>query len=443
MLTGYGFTKKRDPLNGLTRCEKITVNKNSKLIFWIGTFSLASYISIFSGELSKVTHPFSSNADGLHIYWVVTIICILCLSVFVWTSTSAEQQLQNNLVESQLSSPPAMVLNELSDDYQMCYDHFLEMAQYEDDNTYAVIESIEQYCTANNITTVGEFYPLEIDEFCESFEKLARIIMLKLITIAKKWDHANTVRNGFVTYRANVMHVIHFDDADLEMQYATKIQSSNGSLKFCTSPADSHYHGIVSLLSNMLAVSSKNADADEDINLFSIPFTYHEGHVKGSKIVSPFHNNIEGAPSCVTSGCVQFVQRTKSIIETYIAGSVVIDETKSDIKKYYEDQQDISQSILSIPIYEPFLRTKQRLEELGVPEPAEKDLYPFVQKYRRVAYVLNIYRNQEGMLYNGNKADDFADITRQFAILLGEVLDYIPIHRLVNHEASKSKKNCC
>ncbi len=80
---------------------------------------------------------------------------------------------------------------------------------------------------------------------------------------------------------------------------------------------------------------------------------------------------------------------------------------KHNLDQYYSDKKNPAHSILSIPLFSS----------------VEND-----DSSKEVKWVLNIYRNQSGMLYDGAKCKDFYYVVGSFITILEEMMQAIEFY---------------
>ncbi|MEF1304575.1 hypothetical protein QTO17_22105 [Vibrio owensii] len=171
------------------------------------------------------------------------------------------------------------------------------------------------------------------------------------------------------------MRVVHFkDEPDFTLD--------PGLDRFLHKPEQEHYSGVILLEDNTYSTTTKteNPDPDPDIKPILFPFTN-----KDEENEHMFHTNLRGAPYAVASGAHCYVEDVEEIVEHYSKHAEPFsNKIKAKLEEYYYKKDYPAHSILSIPLY----RTDTDGNQV-------------------VGYVLNLYRNQPGMLYKGEKAKEF------------------------------------
>lgn len=243
----------------------------------------------------------------------------------------------------------------------------------------------------------------------EECELGVRAILDHIINLVMIWDTANIERK--VVYRANVMDVVYFSESeaytlgqDINFSERETEESRRKILnsldRFLHQPMSSHYSGVVVLNNNRYTTTTETGESspDETIKPIVLPFCLADD-VGNHK----FHSNLRGAPYSVATGIPDYVETVTTIISHYSEHADPNSQRiRANLKKYYSLKGNPAQSILSMP-----LRVKNESEE------------------QDVRWVLNIYRNQPGMLYNQEKNKQFTQIISSLTSQLEVILDMI------------------
>ncbi len=226
-------------------------------------------------------------------------------------------------------------------------------------------------------------------------QKSVRVILDSVTNLVKKWDSAN-LRSSNVIYRANLMTVYRIGDNEEDeiSPQSTKYEELLCIAKrFTISPAQSHYSGFVVLLDNVYTTTTESQDPDPDEKRQQIAFPFTE---QNAEIKYPINANIMGAPAAVVTRNYSYVPDVGDIPKDYKQNSNVTDtEIEEALNEFYSDKS-VAHSILSIPI-----------------------MYFDKQK---IKWVLNVYRNQDGLLFDGSKVKDFAAIIKPYTSALDRIM---------------------
>lgn len=209
--------------------------------------------------------------------------------------------------------------------------------------------------------------------------------------MARTWDAANLLGED-VVYRANIMHVRRLHDTegqDVEVPDEWRQLAE----RFTINPPHRHYSGYVGLLNNHYTTTTETRDpsADERCEPIAFPFTCPDENRRGDH---PFLPNILGAPQAAATNKPSYVHDVADILKAYRSGEGNVNgDVSREIKDYYSDTS-LAQSILSIPVL------------------SSGDYM----------CVVNIYRNQVGMLFSGQKVRDYVNIVAPNLELLMRIL---------------------
>lgn len=339
----------------------IFLNPSSQGLFWFLTFSLAAYASVFSAEIKDVKWPESwEAAKEMSINWHTLFFGVgaTLAAIFVSFSIWVKTKREDFLFAVMQTSPPAGFWK----------------------------RHHEAIVRANDNATAVELW---IDDGDESkCQHAVRVILDDLLNLVMEWDESNLARK--VDYRANIMRVVHFKE---EQDFKLDI----GWDRFLHKPEQDHYSGVIVLEDNRYSTTTKTDDPDPDPDIKPIIFPFTN---KDEDNEHMFHTNLRGAPYAVASGTHCYVEDVEEIVEHYTKHAEPFSgKIKAKLEEYYYKKDYPAHSILSIPLY----GTKNQSE----PE---------------VRYVLNLYRNQPGMLYKGVKAKEFFYVVTGFTSKLETML---------------------
>ncbi|WP_276439854.1 hypothetical protein [Vibrio parahaemolyticus] len=328
------------------RKYSVLLNPTSQGLFWFLTFCLAAYASIFSAEIKDVNWPDSwETAKSLPINWHTLVFGVgaTLAALFVSFSVWVKTKREDFLFAVIQTSPPAGFWKR---------------------HHQATIRATQ------NATSVEIWV---VDGEKAKYQRAVRVVLDDLLNLVMEWDESNLARK--VDYRANIMRVVHFkDEPDFTLD--------PGLDRFLHKPEQEHYSGVILLEDNTYSTTTKteNPDPDPDIKPILFPFTN-----KDEENEHMFHTNLRGAPYAVASGAHCYVEDVEEIVEHYSKHAEPFsNKIKAKLEEYYYKKDYPAHSILSIPLY----RTDTDGNQV-------------------VGYVLNLYRNQPGMLYKGEKAKEF------------------------------------
>jgi len=236
-----------------------------------------------------------------------------------------------------------------------------------------------------------------------------RAILDHIINLVMMWDTANIERK--VVYRANVMDVVYFKEKgvyalgqDIKFPNDSTEKERKSVLhsldRFLHQPMLSHYSGVVVLNDNRYTTTTATEGSlpDGTINPIALPFCLDKDND-----IHKFHSNLRGAPYAVATDAPDYVETVTKIISHYSDhADPKSKRIKANLKEYYALKGNPAQSILSIPL-------RVNTESGGL----------------KVRWVLNIYRNQSGMLYNQEKNKQFTQIVSSITTPLQVILDMI------------------
>ncbi len=321
----------------------------------------------------------SSYASSVTLTACIFTVCVF-IAAFAFAYTAWVKSLRENFIfETMQTNPP-----------QGFWDTFEETTT----KTNNIREDVLVLTNTGPLTNVDR----------EECEKGVRTILDLIINLVMKWDTSNLERK--IVYRANVMDVVYFSEhpkyklgQDLN-EHERKAELTDKRLeRFLHTPVLEHYSGVVVLNDNRYTTTTetKGSKPDESIKPIALPFCLKEE--SGN---SKFHTNLRGAPYCVATTTHEYVESVLDIVAHYKKHAEPYSKRITDqLERYYSLKTTPAKSILSIPL-------------MGTGE-----------REGRVNRVLNIYRNQTGMLYSREKNNQFTQITSGLITSLKVTLDMI------------------
>ncbi|HFQ5441802.1 hypothetical protein QO227_10725 [Vibrio vulnificus] len=342
------------------------LNPLNQALFWLFTFFLAAYASLFANEIKSFTLPFSQDSDGLPNWHTIFFVSgAFAAALFFSVSTWVKAKREDFVFHAMQTSPP-------SNFWERHYKAFLTANNLKASTEVAASYRNKAMCSEN-----------------------VRIVLDLLINLVKEWDSANIEKK--VVYRANLMRVVNFKN-NPEFQVTEDD-------RFFISPAREHYSGVVVLENDNYTTTTETSDSTPDTQRQPITFPYCLPEESNN---SMFHTNLRGAPYCVATGVYDYVRNVDTIVSHYVDNSDPLsNRLKQNLDKYYSDKKNPAHSILSIPLFASI----------------END-----EENKEVKWVLNIYRNQSGMLYDGAKCKDFYYVAGSFITILEEMMQTIEFY---------------
>jgi hypothetical protein len=359
---------KRMPIH---RKYSALLNPSSQGLFWFLTFFLAAYASIFSTEIKDVSWPASwESAKIMSINWhtVVFVTCATIAAFIVSITVLVKTKREDFLFAVVQTSPPA---------------GFWKRHR-------------EATLRANEYGSNAELWVIQNEP--AKYQQAIRVILDDLLNLMMEWDESNLARK--VDYRSNIMKVIHFSEqTDFKFNPALDAELVE---RFLYNPVTEHYSGVIMLEDNIYSTTTKSKEPDSDPDIKPIVFPFTDINAEGP---NSFRTNLRGAPYAVVSGSHCYVEDVEEIITHFIRNSEPRSERiVSNLEQYYLKKDYPAHSILSIPLF-------------GTNLEGEKV----------VRHVLNLYRNQPGMLYRGEKAKEFfyvtTALTSQLELILAAIGD--------------------
>lgn len=356
-----------------------TLNPIFQTILWISALLWGALASLKANEIMAFTWPtLDTLVNGTpNLYAIGFFLAAIFLAFGFAVSNWVGRSQDSIVVESMLTMPP-------HDFWSFYGNKFTTASQLVDNRSTDLLTAIYD----------PEKTPDELNELRDYLEKDARTILDQIINLVKKWDASN-LRGNAVIYRANIMKVYYFGDKDDELDPSSELAAtlSQHAKKFTQQPFSSHYSGFVSLLDCRYTTTTETDEPEPDSQRqpISFPFT-----TKVNELEYPIHSNLDGAPKVVVTGLPSYVKDVRDIVDKYKQKTNVIDkDILKELTTYYSNTR-VAASILSIPI---------------------KD------SNSKVTYVVNIYRNQKGLLFDGSKVKDFNEIVKPFTFTLQRLLE--------------------
>ncbi|MDO3388128.1 hypothetical protein QWI17_19945 [Gilvimarinus sp. SDUM040013] len=343
---------------------------------WIMLASWGAFASLWSDSIKDVVLPFSATSSGEpNLYTIGFGVSGVVLAVTFAISQWAGRYQDNIIIESTLTMPP----HDFWDTFGTAYEVLAETTEKE------------------VLSLLGASGATKKDVVASAQEQVRRILDT-LINMARSWDGVN-IDGQSVIYRANIMRVWRFRDKEGNgVEAPTRCHEL--AKAFSVAPAESHYTGYVGILDTVYTTTTETQTPTPDPRCKPLAFPYtREDDVCG--IDYPLLPNILGAPKAAAIGLHSYVKDVTDIVDSYKAGPGTKDDAiLSELMRYYSDVS-IAQSILSVPL---------KLDG-------------------EVDWVVNMYRNQSGMLFDGYKVRDYVNIIAPhlhlLQVLLMEIEDVV------------------
>lgn len=377
------------------------LHPSTQTFFWLSTYLLAGYISIYSTELksgaaniipsvkawlcSSATDTSTAasvpavdviTAASTPTHTLIVLAIALMLSGLFAFTAFVKAKREDYILQTQQTSPP-----------ETFWGHF------------------EDAVSAADAAYKSAIYNLSIGVNAhEGLSRSLRSVLSALCELVREWDTANIERR--VVYRANIMKVVYFDeDNTFTIPAGGEIDHS----RFLHQPMREHHSGVVYMDDYSLTASTSVSVGEPDTARKPIyfPFCLIEDEDKSGKFIS----NLRGAPYTVVTLSPDIVSDTKNIIDHYKVNAEPLSKVIiGHLKQYYNHRQQPAKSILSIPLFRP----PEQLEDCEA-----KD----TQQNKRVQWVLNIYRDQPGMLYTTDVNRTFCKVISGITARMAEVLN--------------------
>jgi len=402
--------------------QRFIVSSPCNVLLWAAALAYGGYVSVFSSEIRDIT-PISWERSPNWYFWLAIVIFLILLSLFSARSSAIEAKDENTL-KSIITSPPADFLEYFARNYDQASNQ-LEIFEAQMAMTESMLLEVCSWLDEQDIDIDNETLPpsgqledIDIDihpvneERPESrelvknkllqaysttnaafFEKKEngkedlRFLLVTLIDLVNKWDARNR-RSHKIVYRANIMKVFYYDEMKAEEAEKWHQKAS----KFSGGPF-SDYSGIVILEDNELTTATDTPEPipDADRKPIAFPFTLVRNQEK------PKHQNLLGAPIAVAERSYSYLKDIGDIYHHYSKRENTLNwscSVERNLKQYYlTESTGVAHSLLSIPLTSAF-------------------------KQERVKWVVNIYRDQDGLLFNGEKVSDFLNIIEPYLVLI-------------------------
>lgn len=345
-------------------------------ISWVIPFLTAAFGSVYAEDIKQTTFPSLVEKSNLPPNWyaigfgIATFASVALLLLIRHYNAKR----QDYLYAAQLSSPPTT--------FYSWYDE--------------ACNSVRDAEIASE--TAMDEKKLTAEEKVTLINKNIRGSLDAIVSLIKVFDSFNINKN--VIYRANVMKVVYFDKSP-EHQIPT-----GSAANFFFPPAKELYSGIVELTGIELTTTSAtlSPEPDKERKPIAFPFILDE---EGDEHTNRFKHNLVGAPTAVYTNHYSYVHSTSEIVDSADRLDPTSETIKEKLRKYYTDPKNPALSILSIPVHHVLTKEQNAGED---PKPRPK-------------YILNLYRNLEGLLFDGVKVDDFVQLLTPLIISLYTMLE--------------------
>lgn len=366
----------------------------SQTLLWVTTILLGASSSLFSSKIIAFTLPFSEGAGAsVNWYTVSFVMCVVFLALVFSISKWVTMQQDSYVIDSILTMPPGNFFDYLGREYRkvselsfaniVAIDADLEELEEAIENDFINSDDKSKACIKNSLKNLDKSIAL-------ADEDIRRILDI-CINLMQMWDKNNT-ENANVVYRANVMRIYRFKD-----EHPQELMDKLGSLAapYTVARGVDHYSGYIGILESTYSSTTDSSEPKPDsITPIAFPFTSsNEEDIK--TILSPFKTGILGAPISASTQHFSYINDTQDIIKHYMRSGNMNEDVLNAIKNNY-DESSKAESILSIPIFNVLVQGHY--------------------------YVLNLYRNEKGLLYNGQKVRDFNNIILPLCALLAQTL---------------------
>jgi|TARA_B110000211_G_scaffold172706_1_gene195029 hypothetical protein len=352
-----------------------TMNPFLQTLIWVSAVGAGAWASLDAENIMSFNNPFLHFSSNIH--WAsVNFFAFISVITFLFSLSAWVKREQDSYVIDSLLTMP-------SNDFWVYFGEQFNIA-----NDLIETDIINLTVALNNHkfnTSPSKMKELDaaLIKSIVRFEEDIRRILDSTINLVKLWD-SNNIANEKVIYRANIMKIHRFKDK-LDETYLEELKKV--SSRFTVKDVESHYTGFVSLLDNIFTTTTHSPEPEQD-TIDPIGFGFTDPTDLPSE---PFKTNILGAPEAAATGNYSYVKYPEEIIKYYEESDNVNQEVLKNLMHYYSSSEK-ADSILSIPIIDP-----------------DTDL---------PIYILNIYRNQTGLLFSGHKARDYSKIILPFTSLI-------------------------
>lgn len=409
--------KERKQSKPLHQRYSVLLNPIFQGVFWFFTFVLGAFASlfaenikgnisldsIFSAQNCSLWQKIAKLWDSLPIlFWGFFFIALLLAFIF-GTTAWIKSRREDYMYHSMQTNPPQNF-------WQLYEETSWEIKQlHEDIQGIALGDSPKKE---------------EIDSCYEG----VRTMLDGIINLVKAWDVGNIERN--IVYRANIMGVVYFKDHP-----TYQLPALDNVDRFLHMPVTQHYSGVIELLNNSYTTSSNTPKSEPDRERKPIVFPFC---LKEDNSTHKYQTNLRGAPYCVATESIDYVSTVSDVTDHYIDNA---DPTSkritANLKQYYFLKDNPAQSILSIPLRQRVEEnTSGHLFEGNNQEPLEKAVNSLART-KKIRWVLNIYRNQPGLLYG--TWENNKQFTQVITSLIGRIEDVLDIMDTLPPETIRDK----
>lgn len=397
------------------------LNPIHQTILWISTLLIGVWSSLSAQKIMDFHLPWDAPEQAVINYYTLSYFSLIVIVLLMFSITKWVARHQDSyVIDSLLTMPPSSFW----DYYHERYKTVLKLAYL---NEIALDETIESYGslinekkmreTAKEHTKTSIFdkaiyefeklknnnpEPVSLDDKIEKqksevqkaiseAEQDVRRILDICVNMMKLWDK-NNMGSSDVVYRANVMKIYRFseDHNDETLEEITKLAKP-----YTIVEGENHYSGYVGILDSIYSTTTSSEDPEPDnIKPIAFPFTSIKD-LKNGSISSPFKTSIMGAPLAAAEDSLSYVNSPEDIVQYYEKSCNVNKDILENIKENYLTSSK-TESILSIPI-----------SSYAIGE---------------CRYILNLYRNEVGLLYKGQKNTDFNSIVHPLTTLLANTI---------------------
>ncbi|MEZ9959599.1 hypothetical protein OAW_06945 [Vibrio cyclitrophicus ZF170] len=386
-------------------------------IFWFFTFVLGAFASLFAENIKgniSLGNIFSAQDSSIWqkivqllgslpiLFWGFFFIALLLAFIF-GTTAWIKSRREDYMYHSMQTNPPQNF-------WQLYEETSWEIKQlHEDIQGIALGESPKEK---------------EIDSCYEG----VRTMLDGIINLVKAWDVGNIERN--IVYRANIMEVVYFkDNPEYQLPVLDNVD------RFIHMPVTQHYSGVIKLLNNSFTTSSNTPKSEPDRERKPIVFPFC---LKEDNSTHKYQTNLRGAPYCVATESIDYVSTISDVTDHYInTADPKSKRITANLKQYYFLKDNPAQSILSIPLRERVEEsTSGHLVERNNQESLEKEVNNLART-KKIRWVLNIYRNQPGLLYGTWEKNK--QFTQVITSLIGRIEDVLDIMDTLPPETIRDK----
>ncbi|ERM59586.1 hypothetical protein [Vibrio cyclitrophicus] len=386
-------------------------------IFWFFTFVLGAFASLFAENIKgniSLGNIFSAQDSSIWqkivqllgslpiLFWGFFFIALLLAFIF-GTTAWIKSRREDYMYHSMQTNPPQNF-------WQLYEETSWEIKQLHEDIQGIVLgESPKEK---------------EIDSCYEG----VRTMLDGIINLVKAWDVGNIERN--IVYRANIMEVVYFkDNPEYQLPVLDNVD------RFIHMPVTQHYSGVIKLLNNSFTTSSNTPKSEPDRERKPIVFPFC---LKEDNSTHKYQTNLRGAPYCVATESIDYVSTISDVTDHYInTADPKSKRITANLKQYYFLKDNPAQSILSIPLRERVEEsTSGHLVERNNQESLEKEVNNLART-KKIRWVLNIYRNQPGLLYGTWEKNK--QFTQVITSLIGRIEDVLDIMDTLPPETIRDK----